>query len=71
KATISHMQSLSAHADQADLLKWMGAIKNIPEGIFLIHGEPTALEGFDTKIRDTFGWKPHIPKLNESVTLWL
>ena len=71
KATISHMQSLSAHADQADLLKWMRAIKNIPEGVFLIHGEPTALEGFDTKIRDTFGWEPHIPRLNEMVTLWV
>ena len=71
KAKIFHMQSLSAHADQADLLKWMGGIKNIPEGIFLIHGEPTALEGFDAKIRDTFGWEPHIPRLNETVNLWL
>ncbi len=71
KAQISHMQSLSAHADQADLLKWMRRIKNIPERIFLIHGEPTALEGFDAKIRDTFGWDPHIPRLNEKVGLWL
>ena len=71
KAQIHHMQSLSAHADQADLLKWMGVIKNIPEGIFLIHGEPTALEGFDAKIRDVFGWEPHIPGLNETVILWL
>ncbi len=71
KAKVLHMQSLSAHADQADLLKWMGEIKNIPEGIFLIHGEPSAMEGFDLKIRDTLGWKPHIPGLNEKITLWL
>ncbi len=49
----------------------MGEIKNIPEGIFLIHGEPSAMEGFDLKIRDTLGWKPHIPGLNEKITLWL
>ena len=70
-ARIHHMQSLSAHADQADLMKWLGSIKNIPEGIFLIHGEPTALEGFQTKIRDTLGWQPKIPRLKESITLWV
>lgn len=71
KASIHHMQSLSAHADQADLLKWMGSIKNIPERIFLIHGEPTAMEGFQSKIQDNFGWEAQIPKLNEVVTLWI
>ena len=71
KAKVSHMQSLSAHADQADLLKWIGKIKNIPEGVFLIHGEPAAMEGFDLKIRDTLGWEPSRPRLNEAVSLWL
>ena len=71
KAKISHMQSLSAHADQADLMKWIGNIKNIPEGVFLIHGEPAAMEGFDLKIRDTLGWEPSRPRLNEAVTLWV
>ena len=70
-AKIHHMQSLSAHADQADLLKWLGSIKNIPEDLFLIHGEPTALEGFQLKIQDTLGWQSRIPKLNEVVTLWV
>lgn len=70
-AGIHHMQSLSAHADQSDLLKWMGSIKNIPEGVFLIHGEPTALEGFQSKIIDVFGWQPQIPKLNQTISLWV
>ena len=70
-AGIHHMQSLSAHADQADLMKWLHDIKNIPEGIFLIHGEPTALEGFQSKIRDTLGWQAMIPKLKEVFTLWV
>ena len=70
-AGIHHMQSLSAHADQADLMNWLGNIKNIPEGIFLIHGEPTALEGFQSKIRDKLGWQAKIPRLNEVFTLWI
>lgn len=65
KAKIEHLESLSAHADQQELLQWMKGIKNIPESVFLIHGEPTALDAFRVKIRDVFGWQVQIPKLNE------
>jgi len=63
KASIKSLESLSAHADQEELINWMSAIKNIPEGVFLIHGEPTALDGFRVKIKDTFNWNASIPKL--------
>jgi metallo-beta-lactamase family protein len=63
KANIRSIDCLSAHADQKDLLHWMRNIKNIPENVFLIHGEPVALDAFRIKIRDTFNWKVTIPKL--------
>lgn len=65
KASIRHLERLSAHADQNELLDWIGDIKNIPETVFLIHGEPLALDAFRVKIQDALGWKVHIPKLNE------
>lgn len=65
KATIKHLESLSAHADQDDLLNWVSAIKNIPEQVFLIHGEPSALDAFKVKLVNTFNWHVSIPKLNE------
>ncbi len=65
KAKIEHLESLSAHADQQELLQWMKGIKNIPESVFLIHGEPSALDAFRVKIRDVHGWQVQIPKLNE------
>jgi metallo-beta-lactamase family protein len=65
KATIKNIESLSAHADQEDLLDWMSNIKNIPENVFLIHGEPTALDAFKIKIKDTYNWNVSIPKLND------
>ncbi len=67
KAKIEHLESLSAHADQNGLLHWMKNIKNIPEKVFLIHGEPNALDAFRAKINSVFGWRAYIPKLNESV----
>ena len=69
KAGVHHLESLSAHADQAELLHWLGAIKNIPEKVFLVHGEPTALDAFRTKIRDVYGWHVMIPQLLEAVLL--
>jgi len=63
KATIKSIESLSAHADQQGLLDWMSAIKNKPEKVFLIHGEPTALDAFRVKIKSTYNWNVSIPKL--------
>ncbi len=71
KAKIYHLESLSAHADQKELLEWMGSIKNIPEKVFLIHGEPSAMESYQQKIEEKFGWNCHIPQLNEVVEIWL
>ncbi|WP_296381514.1 MBL fold metallo-hydrolase [Winogradskyella sp.] len=65
KATIKSIESLSAHADQRDLINWMQNIKNVPEKVYLIHGEPTALDAFRVKIKDTYGWTVRIPKLTD------
>ncbi|WP_394973071.1 MBL fold metallo-hydrolase RNA specificity domain-containing protein [uncultured Croceitalea sp.] len=69
KATVKHLESLSAHADQAELIHWLSGIKNIPELIFLIHGELTALNSLRVKIKDTFGWKVSIPFLSEEAEI--
>ncbi|ALM07782.1 metallo-beta-lactamase [Sediminicola sp. YIK13] len=69
KAQVAHLESLSAHADQQELLDWLKEIKNIPEKVFLIHGEPTALDAFRSKIRDSYRWNVHIPKLFEVVEI--
>jgi len=66
KAQVHHLESLSAHGDQGDLLHWLYDIKNIPEHVFLVHGEPTALDALRSKIEQTHGWNVHIPTLFET-----
>ena len=66
RAKIKSIESLSAHADQKDLIQWMSSIKNIPERVYLIHGEPSALDVFKVKIKDTYNWNVMIPKLYDS-----
>lgn len=65
KAQIKSIESLSAHADQNNLLDWMSNIKNIPEKVFLIHGEQSALDTFRVKIQNTYKWHVIIPKLTD------
>ena len=71
KANIHHIESLSAHADQQGLLDWTSSIKNIPEEVFLIHGESTAQDALRVKFRDTYGWNVSIPKLNDVKEIFL
>ncbi len=71
KATIKSLESLSAHADQDEILNWLSKIKNIPEQVFLIHGEPKASDALRTKIKDVYGWQVNIPKLYEIKKLLL
>lgn len=69
RAKVEHLESLSAHADQFELLHWLGEITNIPEYVFLIHGEPAALDAFRVKLKDTFGWNVQIPHLDQILEL--
>ncbi|MEN8886146.1 MAG: MBL fold metallo-hydrolase RNA specificity domain-containing protein, partial [Winogradskyella sp.] len=47
---------------QKGLLNWVQTIKNIPEKVYLVHGEPAALDAFRVKIKDTYNWNVSIPK---------
>lgn len=63
KAEIFSLNAMSAHADQAELLDWMSAIKNKPKKIFVVHGEPHQSDALRLKIQDTYGWSCILPKL--------
>ncbi|WP_370391692.1 MBL fold metallo-hydrolase RNA specificity domain-containing protein [uncultured Winogradskyella sp.] len=69
RARIEHIESLSAHADQNELLHWLSRVKNIPERVFLVHGEPSAQNAFRVKLETTLKWHIKVPKLNEEVRL--
>lgn len=69
KAQIKHIESLSAHADQKELLEWIEHIKNVPEQVYLIHGEPSALNAFRVKLESTKKWFVKVPKLSDKEIL--
>ncbi|NER09100.1 metallo-beta-lactamase family protein [Muriicola jejuensis] len=69
EARVVHLESLSAHADRNELLTWLGNIRNIPEKVFLIHGEQAAMEGLKAGIEEEYGWSVILPSLEETVSL--
>lgn len=69
KADIHHIESLSAHGDQKDLLDWLSHIKGTPEKVFLVHGEPTAIDALRVKLKDSYAWDPVVPRLYDRFVL--
>lgn len=69
RAEIKSLGSLSAHADQAELLAWMGHIKSPPKSTFIVHGETNAQKVLQNKIRDGLGWDSIIPAHGQEFAL--
>jgi len=64
KAKVYTIGGFSAHADQRDLLDWLGAFSNRPE-VFIVHGEENTSLEFKKIVKDRFGFKTHAPKKGE------
>jgi metallo-beta-lactamase family protein len=70
KAKIESMGTLSSHADQTDIIKWVEKISPEPEKIFITHGEPMASNALRVKLKDTYGWKNiFVPRLLDTFDL--
>lgn len=65
RARVECLQSLSAHADQGELLDWLSALESGPEKIFLVHGEPEAAQVLKDKISENYGYAVEIPGLGD------
>ncbi len=64
-AKVIQLDSLSAHADQGEIIDWLADIAPSPEYIFLVHGEPTAQDALRVKLETEKGWLARIPRLME------
>ena len=57
RAEIYQLESLSAHADFAEMGAWLKTLETPPMRTFLIHGEPEASAGMRTHLEDHLGWQ--------------
>ncbi len=69
RAQIERVNALSAHADQEEMMTWLGGFKSPPKQTFIVHGEPDAQEALQAKIEHDLGWSTVIPKQGDSFNL--
>lgn len=69
RAAIHTIGGLSAHADQAALLEWLGHFRHAPEHTFVIHGEVGTAAEFAKVVRERLGWTAVTPAMHSTVTI--
>lgn len=62
KAEVSQIEGFSGHADANGLMSWMRAFHPAPRQVFLVHGEPAAVDFLRLRIKDELGWTVHVPE---------
>jgi metallo-beta-lactamase family protein len=68
-ARVTRIDSMSAHADVGEIMRWLSGFSRPPTMTYLVHGEPSGLEALDARIRADLGWPVHIAKYLEKVEL--
>jgi metallo-beta-lactamase family protein len=67
RATIHRLEGLSAHADQEEILNWLGKFQRPPKACYLVHGEPAACEVLAKKIEEELDWNVHTAQDGEMI----
>ncbi len=76
KATIRSLDGFSAHADEPELLGWLGGFiggrrqgdPGVPRSVYLVHGDPPAQEALAPKV-NALGLPAVIPAWHQTVSL--
>lgn len=69
RARIALVESMSAHADSNEILRWLRGFTRPPKMTFLVHGEPAAMNALQTTIKIQLGWATKVPEHRERVEL--
>jgi metallo-beta-lactamase family protein len=76
RATIRSLDGFSAHADEPELLTWLGGFVHgrkpgdagVPRDVYLVHGDPPAQDALAPKVK-ALGLDVHLPVWHETVSL--
>jgi metallo-beta-lactamase family protein len=68
-ARIERIDSMSAHADADEIMRWLRGFTRPPEKTHLVHGEPPAQAALKSRIEKELGWSLHVPEYLERVEM--
>lgn len=69
RAEVVNMGNISAHADYAEILTWLGHFQTPPRRTFITHGEPAAADALRRRIDEALHWQAQVPDYLETIGL--
>ena len=68
-ARVERIDSMSAHADAAEIMRWLSGFSAAPRMTYLVHGDTAALAALSAKITAEKHWPVHVAAHLERVEL--
>ena len=68
-ARIAKIDSMSAHADRNEILRWLATFPTPPERVCLVHGEAGPMDALKASVEQRFGWKALTPSHRERIVV--
>jgi metallo-beta-lactamase family protein len=69
QAEIALMESMSAHADAGEIMRWLKGFTRPPSLTCLVHGEPAPMDALKARIETELGWTVRTPGHLEKVDI--
>lgn len=69
KAQIEALESVSAHADSNEIMRWLKGFKRAPSQLILVHGEPLPMDTLKARVEKELQWKVKTPSHREKIDL--
>ena len=68
-AHVERIDSMSAHADYSETMRWLSGFTRAPRMTYLVHGDPAALAALSSRITAEKQWPVHIAQHLERVEI--
>lgn len=60
RATVTHLEGFSGHADSDELMAWLRGFRKAPRQTFVVHGDPEASDALRLRIQEELGWSVRV-----------
>ena len=69
RAHVARIDSMSAHADRHEIVRWLGTLPRKPERLCFVHGEPGPMDSLKAFVHDRLGVAGDTPEHQQRVEL--
>lgn len=69
RARVESLDTLSAHADEDELVDWLSGVPVAPSRVSIVHGEAVAADILRRRLRDELGWQGSVPSMGQTVPI--